>query len=216
MKVELNKQLDKDIYLEFRKSVVGGVNFGEIIRKDHPEINEENHEEYIENFYKLHQKELQSTRLDTAGCYGEIKEVLKTNLKKYFGREFHDENCVCYLSIFNCNPRFLESQSFQVYYKRPRNLRNEVLVHELTHFAFYDFCRAIGLEDDKQLWELSEIFNVIFLNLPGLQKVIGVEEKLFYPDLKEKLADIKKIWNENLPAEKFIKESLKHLKKFPA
>jgi len=43
------------------------------------------------------------------------------------------------------------------------------------------------VKNDNNLWELSEIFNVIFLNIPSLQKAIGAEELLFYPDLNDKL-----------------------------
>jgi len=115
------------------------------------------------------------------------------------------------LSIFDCNPRYLEIKSFQVYYKRSRDMRKEVVVHELTHFAFYDFCNTIGIKDSDALWELSEIFNVIFLNLTSIQKAIGAEELLFYLDLKNKLEAIKQIWAKKLDAEKFIKESLSYL-----
>jgi predicted SprT family Zn-dependent metalloprotease len=90
----------------------------------------------------------------------------------------------------------------------PFHLRKEVIAHELTHFAFYDFCYGIGLKDSKKLWELSEIFNVLFLNIPSIQKAIGAEELLFYPDLKEKLENIRKIWNIEMPANDFIMKSL--------
>jgi len=122
-----------------------------------------------------------------------------------------NENYTCFLSIFDCNPRYLEIKSFQVYYKRSRDMRKEVVVHELTHFAFYDFCNTIGIKDSDALWELSEIFNVIFLNLTSIQKAIGAEELLFYLDLKNKLEAIKQIWAKKLDAEKFIKESLSYL-----
>ena len=92
-------------------------------------------------------------------------------------------------------------------------MRKEVIAHELTHFAFYDFCHELGIKDDNYLWELSEIFNVFFLNLSSIQKAIGAEELLFYPNLKDKLEKIKKIWVEQSNAEKFIKTSLDYLNK---
>lgn len=125
--------------------------------------------------------------------------------------DYSKENYTCYLSIFNCNPRYLENKSFQVYYKRSHNMRKEVVAHELTHFAFYDFCHGLGIKDENNLWELSEIFNVIFLNLPTIQKAIGAEELLFYPNLKDKLEKIKQIWAKQPDAEKFIEKSLRYL-----
>lgn len=211
MKIELNKKLDKEVYLAFYDAVVGGVDFGKKIRDDHPDITKENHIEYIDNFYIANKDKLNSVLEDMLACFDEIKETLFLELQKYFGKDYKSENYTCYLSIFNCNPRYLENKSFQVYYKRSHDMRKEVIVHEATHFAFYDFCNSLGIKDDDKLWELSEIFNVIFLNLPSIQKAIGAEELLFYPDLKNKLEEIKKIWAKQLNAEEFIKTSLEYL-----
>jgi hypothetical protein len=211
MKIELNKQLDKEVYTAFCDAVVGGADFGKKIRDDHPNITKENYIKYIDNFYATNKDELDDILKDTQSCFDEIKKPLFLELQKYFGRDYSKENYTCYLSIFNCNPRYLENKSFQVYYKRSHDMRKEVIAHELTHFAFYDFCYQLDIKNDNNLWELSEIFNVIFLNLPTIQKAIGAEELLFYPDLKNKLGKIKKIWAKQPNAEKFIKTSLEYL-----
>ncbi len=143
MKVLLNKKLDKEIYLGFREAIVGGVNFGEKIKKGHPLITKGNHIEYIDNFYKEKQNELETVRKETEKCFGDIENPLFTELQKYFSFDFSKNDYICYLSIFDCNPRFLENKTFQVYYKRSYDLRKEVIAHELTHFAFYDFCGRI-------------------------------------------------------------------------
>lgn len=212
MKIELNKKLDKEVYLAFHDAVVGGADFGKKIRDDHPNITKENYIEYIDNFYTANKDKLNSVLEDTLACFDEINEPLFFELKKYFGKDYSEENYTCYLSIFNCNPRYLENKSFQVYYKRSHDMRKEVIAHELTHFAFYDFCNDLKIENDNNLWELSEIFNVVFLNFPSIQKAIGAEELLFYPDLKDKLEEIKRIWEKEPNTVKFIKTSLKYLK----
>lgn len=204
MKIELNKQLDKEVYTAFCEAVVGGVNFGNKIHGDHPNITKENYSRYIDDFYAKHNDELKNTLKDTQKCFNEIKDVLFSELQKYFGQDFSKEKYTCYLSIFNCNPRYLENKTFQVYYKRSHDMRKEVIAHELTHFAFYDFCHKLSIKDSKALWELSEIFNVIFLNLPPIRNAIVEEELLFYPDLKDKLERIKLIWNKKLGAKDFI------------
>lgn len=211
MKIELNKQLDKEVYLAFYNGIVGGVDFGKKIRNDHPDITKENHNAYIDDFYLTHNYELLEIQKATELCFAEIKSVLFSELHKYFDRDYSQTNYICYLSIFDCNPRYIENKTFQVYYRRPYHLRKEVIAHELTHFAFYDFCRELGIEDSKSLWELSEIFNVIFLNLPAIQKTIGAEELLFYPDLKDKLETIKHIWTKQPDTKKFITDSLRYL-----
>ena len=208
MKIALNKKLDKEVYLDFREGFAGGVDFGKKITRDHPNINKDNYSKYIDNFYSTHKSELEKTLAETIKCFDDVKDVLFSELQKYFGHDYSKENYTCYLSIFDCNPRYLENKSFQVYYGRPYDLRKEMIAHELTHFAFYDFCHEVGIDDSKTLWELSEIFNVIFLNLPSIRKVIGAEELLFYPDLKDKLEQVKKTRNEYSDAKDFIVSSL--------
>lgn len=211
MKIKLNKKLDNEVYLSFHDAVVGGANFGKKIRDDHPLITQKNYTEYIDNFYTSNKAALDIAIKDTEQCFDEVKTSLFLELQKYFGKDYSKETYTCYLSIFNCNPRYLENKSFQVYYKRSHDMRKEVIAHELTHFAFYDFCHRLGINDNENLWELSEIFNVIFLNLPSIQKAIGAEELLFYPNLKNKLEKIKLIWEKEPNAEKFILDSIQYL-----
>lgn len=212
MKIELNKQLDKEVYLAFCEAIVGGADFGKKIKDNHPNITKENYIEYIDDFYVKNSDELGSVLKDTELCFGEIKDSLFFELEKYFDKDYSKEDYICYLSIFNCNPRYLENKSFQVYYRRSHDMRKEVIAHEITHFAFYDFCDNLGIKNDNYLWELSEIFNVIFLNFPSIQKAIGAEELLFYPDLKDKSERVKEIWTKEKSIERFIKSSLEYLK----
>lgn len=211
MKIELNKQRDKEVYLAFHDAVVGGADFGKKIRDEHPHITLENYSEYIDDFYTAHESELEEIRKDTESCFLDIKDVLFSELRKYFERDYSDKSYTCSLSIFDCNPRYVETKTFQVYYKRSRDMRKEVIAHELTHFAFFDFCHELTTEDSKELWELSEIFNVLFLNIPSIQKKIGAEELLFYPDLKSKLEGVREIWMKELSAKEFIVRGLQYL-----
>lgn len=213
MKISLNKELDKEVYMAFHDAVVGGADFGKKIHTDHPEITVDNHVKYIDDFYINNERKLEEVRKNTEECFADIKETLFSELNRYFENEYNDADYTCYLSIFDCNPRYLETKSFQVYYKRSQSMRKEVLAHELTHFVFFDFCYQLGIKDSKQLWELSEIFNVLFLNIPSIQTVIGAEELLFYPDLKSKLEGVKRIWEKQLGAKEFILESLEYLEK---
>ena len=211
MKIELNKKLDKEVYMDFCDAFVGGADFGKKIQDEYPKITKDNHAEYIDDFYSSNISVLKGIIKDTEKCFDEIKDPLFNELQKCFGKDHSKENYTCYLSIFDCNPRYLENKSFQVYYRRSHDMRKEVIAHELTHFAFYDFCHNLGIKEDNVLWELSELFNVIFLNLPTIQKAVGAEELLFYPGLKDKMEGIKEIWSKQVDIEKFIKTSLRYL-----
>ncbi|MFZ2500699.1 MAG: hypothetical protein WAW90_01795, partial [Minisyncoccia bacterium] len=118
MNIELNKQLDKEVYIAFGDVVVGGADFGKKIRDNHPNITKENHDAYIDDFYTANDKILKDALKDTELCFDEVKGPLFAEMQKYFGKVYSEENYTCYLSIFDCNPRYLETKSFQVYYKR--------------------------------------------------------------------------------------------------
>ena len=124
MKIELNKQLDKEVYLDFHELSVAGVNFGKKISDSHPTITMENYEKYIDDFYFGHTEELANVLGETIKCFDEVREVL-------------------------------------------------------------------------------------FIEIPSIRDAIGAEELLFYPDLKNKLGEVKKVWERRLGAEEFILTSLR-------
>jgi hypothetical protein len=142
-------------------------------------------------------------------------------LEKYFGKDYSGKNYVGFASIFNCNPRFVENETFQIFYLKKPAYRIEVCFHEITHFAFFDFCkeqvhRTHELDTNNgPLWELSEIVNIILLNQPDFQKLICMEESLFYPTLKAKLEGVRVIWEQEGQAvsASFVCKSLEYLEK---
>ena len=137
-------------------------------------------------------------------------------VKDIFKQDFSSKEYCGTLSIFDCNPRYLDKNVFQVYYKRSNQDKLRVIFHEVIHFIFFDYCRANlggivnGMDQNQgKYWDLSEIFNVIILNQLAFQKIIKKQEKIFYPKHKEIYSIIEKKWQESDGnMEKFIKESL--------
>lgn len=202
IKIALNKELDYEVYIDFHNHSRAGANFGEQIKKDHPNINLENYKKYIDDFYVINQSEILKKQENINKLLAEKQDKFLLALENMFDIDFSGETYQGYLSIFNCNPRYLETKTFQIYYKKELIDMLEVTVHELTHFAFFDyldknFSKQIKDLDKNSgiLWEMSEIFNVIVLNLSAFKEIIGKEEKLFYPNLKEKLIKAKEIWD---------------------
>ena len=76
MKIELNKQLDKEVYLVFYDAIVGGADFGQKIKNSHPTISKENYNEYIDTYYEEHFNELQNILNETQKCFNDLKEAL--------------------------------------------------------------------------------------------------------------------------------------------
>jgi len=74
--------------------------------------------EYIDEFYREHTGEIESSVGELSEGYEEIEEVLNSKLAEYFGVEYANIDAVCHPSIFNCNPRYIDSRVFQVFYKK--------------------------------------------------------------------------------------------------
>ncbi|MFA6270449.1 MAG: hypothetical protein WC657_04555 [Candidatus Paceibacterota bacterium] len=220
IEIKLNKELDKEIYLDFVDLKFGGADFGEKIRKDHPDITKENYSEYIDEYYKTKKGEIESSGEDLKKEIDSKQKLFFASIKNVFGFDFSDIENIGYLSIFDCNPRWPENKTFQIFYKRSLVNRVEVVFHELAHFAFFEYFdknfQTVAPNYSKNngpLWELSEIFNVILLNLPEFIEVTGREEELFYPALTEKLKLAQEEWVKRIDLKDFIKKVLEMLDK---
>ena len=216
IKITLDKNLDKETFLKFFELKAGGVDFGKKIIKDHPSISHNNYQEYIDNYYDRSKEELTKSLLEINNLAQERQADFFNAVRDIFKQDFSNKEYRGVLSIFDCNPRYLDKNVFQVYYKRSNQDKLGVVFHEVLHFIFFDYCRAHfesivnGMDQNQgKYWDLSEIFNVIVLNQPPFQKILKKRENIFYPKHKEIYSTIEKIWRENDGnMEKFITESL--------
>jgi len=217
-KINLNKELDYEVYLDFWDFSVAGANFAELIKKKHPSINQENYKKYIDDFYNNKKIELLKKQKEIEQKLGEKEEQFFVELEKIFNINFSKNIYQGYLSIFNCNPRWLDTKSFQIYWQKDLKQAVEVALHETLHFAFFEYLdknfkeKIEGLDKNSgALWELSEIINIIILNLPQFKNILDLEEKLFYTSLKDKLDRVKIIWDENSNFNDFVDKTLGEL-----
>ena len=97
--------------MAFSDAIVGGADFGKKICDNHPNITKEIYIKYIDDFYAKHSDELEDALKDTKECFYEIKDALFSELRKYFGQDYSKKKYTCYLSIFDCNPRYLKNKS---------------------------------------------------------------------------------------------------------
>ncbi|HBB56546.1 TPA: hypothetical protein DEW47_00635 [Patescibacteria group bacterium] len=216
IKITLDKNLDKETFLNFFELKAGGVDFGEKIIKSHPTVSKDNYQEYINDYYDKNKEELTKSLLEINDLAQQRQVDFFNAVKDIFKQDFSSKEYCGTLSIFDCNPRYLDKNVFQVYYKRSNQDKLRVIFHEVIHFIFFDYCRANlggivnGMDQNQgKYWDLSEIFNVIILNQLAFQKIIKKQEKIFYPKHKEIYSIIEKKWQESDGnMEKFIKESL--------
>lgn len=216
IKIELNKELDYEMFNNFWDSKLGMIDFGARIKRDHPEISLENYKEYIDNFYDKNLEVLQKSADELNEILAKKQGQFFKAINNIFKEDYSDQEYKGYISIFDLNPRFPETKTFQVFYNRDALDKLEVVFHESVHFAFFDYCDKYLSEKTKNLdknsgplWELSEVLDTIILNLPEFRKIMEREEKVFYTSLNSKLEIAKGIWSKyNGDINGFIKESL--------
>ncbi len=215
IKISINKKLDYDVYDDFKDFSVEGADFGTKIKRDYPNITANNFKDYIDLFYEDNAEIFQKCCDDMNAELLSKQIFFFDTVGKVFGFDASNENFHGYVSMFDCNPRFIDSKEFQIFYGKEIEDKTEVVFHEILHFIFFDYCsRNLSQEtgslekNSGKLWELSEIFNVIVLNMPEFRDLLGREEKLFYPELKTKLAAVKNVWNKGYNLKEFILQSL--------
>lgn len=194
----------------------------DLLRDMHGSIRTKKFNEYIESFYKGHLTQMQRVLKTSEGAWQNTQNSFFVLTNSLFGKridsgeesiyKWPDGNYVCALSIFNCNPRFIKSKKFQAYYKHEHGVIY-VCIHEMLHFAFYDFIERNYEEifkklGDSGMWRLSEIFNDVILRTPDFIELISVKEPKIYAQSEEELIKYSQIWNESQNIASFLKKYL--------
>jgi hypothetical protein len=221
----LNKKLDERMVEEFLNIQGGGIDFSEGIIKIHPKLKlaksltdviqrKKIIHLYFDNYYRTHK----------TAILRKIKSVLKVWRKKeneyititedfFDGFQFPKGKYIAYASITNCNPRFLESKTFQFFYKKPLADAIYTIAHELLHFIFFDFIKKKLKKETKhlsedQLWDLSEIFNVVVLKSPRYRRIVNQKFVIPYPYHRRYIRQFEKIYKNSRNAEEFIRHGI--------
>lgn len=232
IRFELNKDLDKQMVFNFgtRSISAGGIDFAEGIFYVHPDlrkiIGKENEEQkqiindYIDDFYRTHKKELDDSLVEMGKDWQMDEEKFNEQVKTIFkDPEIAVGKYVGYLSVINCNPRFLHNKTFQVYYKHSAGSKY-VTSHEVLHFFFYDYTSKKHSEIFANLdtnsgiyWDLAELFDVVVMSSPNFISKEYQENTRPYPAHQKYLDVVKDIWNKNPDIDNWVVESYEYLSK---
>lgn len=191
-----------------------GDSFSASILKNHPklvfgkEVVSESREEFIKEYVKKYYMEHKWERLGflkqakddwakTENDFFEITDKLFSKNSKN-GYNWPKGNYICYLSIFNCNPRFIKKKEFQAYYKHLLGI-NFVCIHEMLHFIVYDyleknFSKQYKKYGEKAIWKLSEVFNDVILRTAEFVSLTKQKEPAVYAQSPEELVKYQKMW----------------------
>lgn len=147
----LNKNLDERMAEQFLDERGGGIDFGKGIIKIYPRLKSVRSLKdtaqrkiairvYFDRYYRVH-KALMRRKIELLrmAWHKREKEFIATTESFFDGFQFPKGKYIAYASIIDCNPRFLESKTFQFLYKKTVADAIHTIAHELTHFIFFDF-----------------------------------------------------------------------------
>jgi hypothetical protein len=219
LKVALNKELDKKVCLQFLNLKKAGVDFGAGIVKVHPSLETIRRMPdkkgqllsiggYIEWFYEFNLQELDETKKKAKEDWDKYENSFFIACDKFFEKQpWPEGEYIAYLSIFNCNPRFLADKTFQVFWKHPKGFIS-VATHEMLHFLFYDIVEDLLANhkvSENRLWSLSEVTNFFLLSEPDFIKITQDPNPHLYPDLRIMAEKLRGKWTKSRKATEFIK-----------
>lgn len=213
---QLNKKLDKEIILDFLSAEEGGVDFGAGIVSVHPhlkkvkELSSKKRKEvvskYVDTFYTKHTNELRQTLSLFKKEWSVTENTYFTTVEKMFGKKpMPRKGYRAFLSIVDCNPRFLETKSFQIFWKHKDGVRF-VTAHEILHFFFFDYVKKHfpKLYKSPFLWDVSEIFNSVILSTQPFSSIHGIKKMIFYPHHRPMLKQASAAWKEEQDVRTYI------------
>jgi hypothetical protein len=226
---KLNKELDKEMALEFLGVKAGGIDFTQGIIAVHPQLksllgkDEDTQKQiindYVDEFYKNNQTLLNSCVVEMQQNWGKDEKKFIEQLDTIFKNpEVPKGEYAGYLSILDCNPRFLDTKTFQVFYEHPSG-SNYITAHEVLHFFFYDYAEKKHPQIFKELdtnsgifWDLAELFNVVVMSeLSFISEAYTARAKP-YPAHAKYLDAVKKIWEKNRDIDAWLIEACQYLK----
>jgi len=224
----INKSFDKFIAEQFLNEKGGGIDFGKNIVKMHPplktartnpKLRKDVINDYFDKYYADHKKEIIESIRTIKNGWGKVEQEYARVTEKIFGGySFPNGMYAAYASIINCNPRFLDSKTFQFFYKKDRDKATYTIAHELLHFIFFDFVEKKmtneirKLSDDK-LWDLSEIFNIVILRSAAYKKIINRKYVRPYPSHEKYIRAFEKSYKDSKNIEYFIRNGIRIMNK---
>jgi len=226
----LNKRLDERMAEQFLDEHSGGIDFGKGIIKIHPQLKlvrslknitqrKKTISIYFDRYYRTHKISIRrKTELLRLAWSKREKEFVAITKNFFGGFRFPKGKYIAYASIIDCNPRFLESKTFQFFYKKSVADAIHTISHELLHFIFFDFIekrfkKEIKHLSEDQLWNLSEIFNFIVLESSLYHHIVNQKFVIPYPNHQHYIRQFRKAYKNSESAEKFIRHGITIIKK---
>lgn len=145
--------------------------------------------DFTKKYYSEHKVDIEKKLNEINKGWESVAKEYFTSVNQVFGKpKWPQGEYICYLSIFDCNPRFLDSKTFQLYFRHDE-WANYLIAHEMLHFVFFDYLDTHEsdfkkTQEENTIWLLSEWFNDLMFNLPTFKQFGGNIESA-YPEVAE-------------------------------
>lgn len=203
----------------FLTHLQSGINFGRNIVQDHPQLKtvlalspkeqKTAISDYFDKYYQKNKNELAILQKQNQDKWNKISSNFFNVTANYFDNHLWPKgNYTAYLSIINCNPRFLDTKIFQVFWHAKEGFI-QIAMHEMLHFLFFDLLKKITPTIDPTsdfAWKISEVFNGLILSEKEYLQLSGIETVNQYPELYLLQQKVLPIWKKEKNAIHFIKQ----------
>ena len=216
VKFQTNIDLDIQMTSQFLGLSIGGISFDDSIYGPNPDLKDVDvkDEQALTAYFENKYQKLMPTLIAKVEEYQDIWDKIENDYFAHIQKVFHDAEFpagryIADLSINDCNPRFLEDKTFQVFYQTKTPTRT--VSHELTHFIFYDYTAAkfpeLFADQDPNsgvYWKLAELFNNVILSQPEFKKLFNSTGDEAYPEHTLDYLELATLWEQTHDIDIFI------------
>ncbi|MCX6783467.1 MAG: hypothetical protein NT141_00080 [candidate division WWE3 bacterium] len=209
LKFELNKEMDYWTAKEFVEPIIKRHPDLASLKQTQKELWPEKIKEYVDSYYTDHDQEIKAVLEKTQTKWDEIYKEFYQAVDRLFDRHpWPKGEYLGFASIFDCNPRFLGNKTFQFFYNHQEGTIY-VAAHEMLHFMFFDYAfKHFPKLTEDDLWDLSEIFNVIILSRPEFVAITGNSSPRAYRDHLKDIQKYTNLWKNSKDVKGLIKSAL--------
>ena len=143
-------------------------------------------EQYVISFKRKNKRLIKSQTAIYKKAWTKVEGPAFSNLSKIIGSSWENRAITAYVSINPICPRFLNEQSFSLFYNYSPERAKEIILHESCHFLYFKkWKEAFPSANPKTFdapyleWHLSEIIAPIILNDPRINKYIGQRARFY-------------------------------------
>ncbi len=182
---------------------------------------------FLEVVFTAEGKVLQEKAKSTQAEWDKINDRILGALSEVVEQDWSNDDARISgrITVNPMGPRYLETRTFDVFYRRPTERIVYFAIHEILHFIYFEKWETIFPKTPKEefeiphlIWALSEMMPGVVLNDERIQKVFkykftsNPEFEALKLDGKPLMSHIKELYDDRRDFEDFLRKSFKFVK----